>query len=80
MRNDWHVRLVEADGDRALFGIDTDDLADVAVEDVFVIVVFGLDDLVAEAELPAELLDRGFVRAGRVQLGLETEVEFADAQ
>ena len=44
-----------------------DDLADVPVEDLFVIVVFGLNDFVPQAELPAELFDGRFLRPGGIQ-------------
>lgn len=66
------VAAVQADGDGLFDGVDVCDLADVAVEDFFVVVVFGLDDFVAEAELPAATVHNGLIGLR----GIEGVLEF----
>lgn len=61
-------------------GVDRGDVTDVAVEDFLVVVVFGLDDFVANAELPAEFLDGRVEFAFGVEFALEEDVEFADTE
>jgi hypothetical protein len=72
--------LVVPDGDLAFHGVDLHDLADVAVENIFVIIILGLDHFVPWAELPAELFHDRLASAGRIQFILEPDVEFADTQ
>ena len=59
--------FVEAHCDLLLDGINALDDPDVAVEHVLVVVVLGLDDLVADLEPPSEPLDAGLAGSGRVQ-------------
>src|ERR1035438_2654449 len=66
--------------DLALHRINLHNLPDVAVEYLFVIVILGLDHLVVEAELPAELLHRRFVRPCGIQFRLQARVQFTDAK
>jgi hypothetical protein len=51
----------------------------VAVENIFVIVVLGLDYLVARTKLPAKFLNDRLISAGWVQFILEPDVQFAYA-
>jgi hypothetical protein len=59
--------LIEANRNFMLNRINPLNDSDVPVEDLLVIVVFGLDDLVAYLEPPSEPLDGGFAVANRVQ-------------
>src|SRR5271167_4610810 len=54
--------------------------SDVPVEDLLVVVVLGLDDLVAYLESPSEPLHRGLIRSGRVQDLLQSCVQLAHAE
>lgn len=74
------VAVVESDGDGLFDGVDFCDLADVAVEDFFVVVVFGLDDFVAKAELPAGAVHGGLVWLRGIQRVLEFVVEGSGAE
>ena len=56
-------------------GINGDDVADVAVEDFLVVVVVGLDDLVADAEGDAEALDFELEFVGRIERKLQGLIE-----
>ncbi len=56
------------------------DVADVAVKHLLVVIVFGLNDLVINPELPAKTFDdRGFGRFG-IQFALQEDVQFPDAE
>ncbi len=72
-----HVPPVESGGEFADLGIHADDVADVAVIDLLVVVVFDLHDLVARREGPTEPLDLAL--AGRVKRRLQFDVERARA-
>ena len=71
---------VEIDRHLPLFRVDRRDPADIAVEDIFVIVVARLQDFVARAELGAEALDFRAVGARGVEGGLQSGVEFANPE
>lgn len=75
-----NVAVVKADGGDLFDGVNFCDLADVAVEDFFVVVVFGLDDFVAGAELPTEAVDGGLVWLRGVEGVLEFGVEVSGAE
>lgn len=64
----------------ALQRINLHNLPNVAVKHLLVVVVLGLDNFVASAELPAELLHGRFVRPGRIEFRLQTRVQLADAE
>src|ERR1700720_4396273 len=66
---------VETGGEFASVGIDIVDVADVAVVDVFVVVVLDLHDLVAGGEGPTETLDLAL--AGGVQRRLKFDIQRA---
>src|SRR5271166_701145 len=68
---------VEAHRDFAGLRVDVADIANVAVVDLLVIVVLDLHDLVPRGKGPAEALD--FPLAGRIENGLELDVERASA-
>ena len=75
-----HPAPVKLDRHRVHDGVESCHEADVAVENVFVVVVLRLNDLVPNAELPAKFLNmRGF-RPGGIQLLLEADIQLADAQ
>lgn len=61
-------------------GVNFCDLADIAVEDFFVVVVFGLDDFVAGAELPTEAVGDGLVWLRGIEGVLEFGVEGSGAE
>ena len=71
------IAPLEARGQLARLGVHIHDRADIAVVDLLVVVVLDLHDLVAWREGPAEALDLAF--AGRVERGLELDVERAGA-
>ena len=75
-----HLPLIELHRDLALDQVDLRNLPNVAVEHVLVVVVLRLDDLVPDPEPPAELLHDWFLGPGRIQLGLESRVQLADAE
>jgi hypothetical protein len=64
---------VEARHEFARVGIDVDDIADVAVVDLLVVVIFDLHDFVAGRKGPCETLDLAF--ADGVQRRLQFDVE-----
>ena len=79
---DQRVELAKAIGDSATVEtgaqfagvkIDIVDIADIAVIDLFVVIVLDLHDFVAGSEGPAETLDLAF--AGGVQGGLEIDIQ-----
>jgi hypothetical protein len=55
------------------------DHADVAIEDLLLVVVLRLDDLVPDLEPPAKSLRGGFTETNRIQSTLEHDVQFADS-
>jgi hypothetical protein len=82
VRGDEHVELaesvcdgpaIEARNDLAGIGINVVDISDIAVVDLFVVVVLDLHDLVTRGEGPAEAFDLAL--AGRIQCGLKLDIE-----
>ena len=73
-----HV-AVEIGDEGAGLGVDGFDDADVAVEEVFVVVVAELDELVAGAEFAGGRAERAGVGRLGVERGLELDVEVTDA-
>ncbi len=71
---------VEGHGDANRFGGDLGDVADVAVEDVLLVIVAELDDFVAGAEIGSETLDLGGELVGRIEAVLEIPVERGGAK
>src|SRR4029077_1055064 len=69
--------LVEADRDLMLGGVDALDSPDVAVENVLVVVVLGLEHLVAHPEPPPEPLNHILSRPHWIQCLLKGRVQFA---
>jgi hypothetical protein len=61
-----------------LFRVDLHNLADVPVEHVFVVIIFGLDDFVPDVKLPPELFNRGLLRPDTVQFRLQLQVQHSD--
>jgi hypothetical protein len=72
------LRAVEVGRDRALHAVGRDDGADVAVEEVLVVVVAQLDELVARAELAVDGLDAAGA-AEPLSAAWSCGVEVADA-
>ena len=70
-------RLGEADGE--VVGLELADVADVAVEDVLLVVVLRLHDLVPEAEGHDAVRVLGLRGTRRIERGLEAAVEAVDA-
>jgi hypothetical protein len=68
---------IETGGEFAVVRLNTVHVADVAVIDLFVVIVLDLHDLVAGRECPAEPLDLAFAR--RIQRRLKLDVEGAGA-
>jgi hypothetical protein len=68
---------VKGDDDLALALVKFDDPPDVAVEHVFVVVVSGLDDFVAQPELNPEALDNRFAWTWRIQPLLQHRIHLA---
>jgi len=75
-----HRASIEVDGEFLFEFIKGGDPADVAVEDVLVVVVAGLQDLVAAAEPDPEFLDPRDAFGWGIEGFLEDVVEFADAE
>ena len=75
-----HLARSETDQHLLLFPIHGSDPADVAVEDLLVVVVGGLDDLITYPEEIAVGLVFIAILAFRIQRGLEAEIEFLDAE
>src|ERR1035438_1816782 len=71
--------VVEPYRDFLLHGIDLLDHADVAVEDLLLLVVLRLDDFVPNLEPPSKSLRGGLTRTNRVQSALEHCVQLADS-
>src|SRR5271166_4104708 len=71
------LALVDGRGIGRNQNVELADIADVAVVDLLVIVVLDLHDLVPRGKGPAEALD--FPLAGRIENGLELDVERASA-
>ena len=61
-----HLATFELDAELAFDRIDLSDLADVAIENLFVVIVFGLNHLVANAEVRAEFFDARFFGTRRI--------------
>src|SRR5258708_5326031 len=68
-----HGTAIETRGEFTGVGIDSVDIADVAIVDVLVIVILDLHDLVTRSEGPAEPFD--FQIAGGIESGLQFDVE-----
>src|SRR5262249_39802358 len=66
---------IEAGSELALIKVDIHDIADIAVVDLFVVIVLDLHHLVAGREGPAESLDLTFV--GRIQGRLQFDIQGA---
>src|ERR1700742_926345 len=75
-----HFPRLELDLQFLLCRVDTDDLANISVKDLFVVIVLVLDDLVPEPKLPAEPLHRRFGVTQRVQPSLQKSVHRSGAQ
>ena len=71
---------IEGDESLALEVVDFENLSDVSIEDLLVVVVARLNDLVADAEFPTELLHRGIAAALGVQAFLEEAVHLNGAK
>ena len=66
---------IEADVQLHGIGVDGGDVADVAIEDLFVVVVVRLDDLVADAEGRLKALDLEFDLVGRIEGELQRVIQ-----
>jgi hypothetical protein len=60
--------------------VDAHNLPDVTIENVFGMIVLGLNHFVPGPELPAEFFQDRLIGTGRVKLVLEPDVQFAHAQ
>jgi hypothetical protein len=74
------IALIESNDEFLFDRIDGVDGADIAIENLLVVIIFQLHDLVTNLEAPTEAVDMGFVRACGVQGLLEVEVKFPDAE
>jgi hypothetical protein len=74
------IALIEADDDLLIDGIDGVNGSDIAIEDLLVVVVFELDDFVADLEAPAEAFDVRFGGASGVKGLLKVQIEFTDTE
>ena len=75
-----HIPLVEPNDDLLLDWVNFGDDANVPVENLLVVVVLGLNDLVAEAKLPAVFLNEGLVLLERIEGVLQLQVQLTDAK
>ena len=71
---------IETDVELHRIGVDGGDVADVAIEDLFVVVVVCLDDLVADAEGGLETLDLEFDLVRRIEGELQRMIERRGAE
>ena len=72
--------LAEPNAHLLLFLVDCADAADIAVKDLFIVVIRCLDDLVSDAEEISEALILLAVLAVGIERGLKTRVEFTDSE
>ncbi len=64
----------------SLGGVDFCDVADVAIENFFIIIVLGLNDFIADAKDGAKFFHGRVLRPGGIELGLEAQVQFTNAE